>query len=196
MNKKSIAAAIALACLTTAASAASNDDDPNAIGPYLGAAYGLSHYSKVDCSGAVSCDNTPEGFKLIGGLPMSKNIALELQYVRYGKGDALFQSGVRGSWEGRHFGVGVASIGNFGQRWTGIARAGLAENKAKLTGSVPGLGSGSISENHVSVYAGGSIGFRVTPQLTVEAGLDLTRFELLDEKVTARQFNLGLRHSF
>ena len=196
MNKKSIAAAIALASLATAACAASNDDDPNAIGPYLGAAYGLSNYSNIDCTGTVSCDKTPVGFKLIGGLPMSKNLALELQYVQYGEGDAVVQLGgsrVRATWQGRHFGVGVASIGNWGQHWTGIARVGLAENKMK--GRVS-FANASASENHVNIYAGGSIGYRVTPQLTVEAGLDLTRFELLDEKVTARQFNLGLRHSF
>jgi len=198
MNKSLIAAAITLACFTTTASAAADDEDPNAIGPYVGAAYGLTRYN-MDCSDTVSCDKTPTGFKLFGGLPMNKNLALELQYVQYGVADAVVDlNGFRAnaSLEGRHFGLGLAAHGNFGQRWNGIARFGLAENKLKAKAGIVGLASGSIAENHISVYAGGSIGFRVTPNLTIDGGVDLTRFEILDMKMTARQFNLGLRNSF
>lgn len=194
MNKVSIATALLLAFAAAGASAAPGDEE--LPGPYLGAAVGASHYKfNFDCAdGADSCDKSPNGFKFFGGLPMTKYVALELQYIQYGKAEAK-NGGATLSGEGRHFGLGVAATKNFGNRLTGTARGGLASNKFKISGGFGGQGS-AYSENKVSYYMGGSFGFRVTPNLTVEGGLDMTRFEFLGTHATARMLSLGVRNAF
>ena len=148
--------ALGLALGPTAASAQSSK-------PYVVLGAGVSAV-KLDCGGALPCDRSDSGFKLMVGTRGPENLALEGGYWSFGKarvGNA--EVGVDG------LGLTVALHDDFAPEWTAAGRLGFGSFKSE--------GGGSHSRKSAMLY-GLSIGHRLTPQLAVELFFDTARPKL------------------
>lgn len=166
-------------------------------GYYLGGALGATHLG-LDCGAALSCDRSDTGGKLFGGYRLGNGLAVELSYFDYGRATGSAAVGGLGlasaRLKGTGYGLGLAYFADITPAWTGIARAGVARNKAEVdaTGAVVG----SASETSTRPYFGLGLGYKLTPALSLDAGLDYTRFRLQGESSNARMLSLGLRYAF
>jgi len=164
---------------------------------YVGGAVGQSHYS-ADCSGTTSCKTNDTGFKIFGGYKFAPNIAGEVTYFDYGRATAGVPFGggtatldIRGTG----LGVGVAFMGDFTPEWSGVARLGVASNRAKVSVLAGGL-SGSDSERKTTAYAGLGVSYALNKQLKVDAGIDFSNIEYQGEKSNVRLISVGLTYGF
>jgi len=162
MNKHILVAAAALV-LSGAASAQG----------YLAASVGSSRLT-ADCTGTSSCDNTDVGFKLLGGYKFMPNLAAELAYFNFGKATAS-AGNVNAEVKNTAVGVGIALHGDLAPNWPAVARLGAAQVKTKLSGSVAGLGSASVSDNNISLYGGLGIGYKLAKDISLDGAWDFSR---------------------
>lgn len=152
------AAASALACMTALFPAGAQAAEVGA--PYLVLSAGASKI-KGACGSTTPCDTTGNGFKVLLGTRSPANVALEGGYWNFGKATVGTQSAkVDG------FGLAVALHDDFHPEWTAAGRLGLA--------SLKGSGGGLSGSNTTLVY-GFSLGYRITPQLTLEGAIDAAR---------------------
>lgn len=162
MNKQILAGAAAL--VLSGAAAAQG---------YVVASVGSSRLS-ADCAGTTSCDNTDVGFKFLGGYKFMPNLAAELGYFNFGKATAS-ASGVNAEIKNSAFGGGIAVHGDLAPNWPAVARLGVAQVKTKLSGSVAGVGSASVSDNNVSLYGGLGIGFKLAKDVSLDGAWDFSK---------------------
>lgn len=156
---------------------------------YVGAAIGQSHVD-VDC-GPASCDNTGTGYKLFGGYKFSPNLGAELTYFDWGKSTATFGSAT-GEIRGTGVGLGVAFGGDFAAQWSGVARLGIASNRAKTSGPL----FVAASESKAQLYAGLGVSYAVSKELKVDLAADFSKLELMGEKGNVRLLSVGVTYGF
>lgn len=180
---------------------------------YVGAGVGSGHIS-ADCSGTTSCDTSSTGAKLYGGYLVNPALGVELGYFDWGKAKAttsvlpLAGSGgqeapqaitpiaASATLKATGFGLGVAYLPQLSADWNAVLRAGVAQNKGKV--SVDG-GSGT-SKTSTQPYVGLGVGYLVTPNLTLTGELDFSRVKWNDGTADAtdavRLVTIGLRFKF
>ena len=165
--KHAVAAAAVTMVMSTGASAQA----------FLGGAVGQG---RVDTD---LVDDRGTGGKVFGGYRFSTGVAVEATYFYYGKltdpAGVSLPEGV--SLEGTGLGLGLAYSAEL-NRVIGAVRAGWAENKVKLGGPL-----GSDSDRDGKPYLGVSLGYRVTPHISIDAAADFTKFD--SEKI--RLITLG-----
>lgn len=160
---------------------------------YLSVSAGPSRAS-VDCTGTTTCDRTSTAAKVLLGYRFVPNVAVEASYAYLGKirattdvdGD-LFDASIKG----QSLGIGVAGLLPFGaaQEWTGIARIGIASNRAKVNASGAGL-SASDSESHAEPYFGLGLNYAFTPSFDAGIAWDNTRIKYSGESARINAFSL------
>jgi len=165
---------------------------------YLGAAVGQSHFN-VDCSGTTSCKDNDTGFKLFGGYKFTPNLAGEVTYFDYGKVTAGVPLSSTTSAtvrvRGTGVGLGVAAMGDFTPEWSGVARLGVASNRAKVS-VIAGSLSGSDSESKTTAYAGLGVSYAINKQMKLDAALDFSNIEYSGEKSNVRLLSVGVTYAF
>lgn len=139
---------------------------------YFSVGAGGSSYS-ADCGGARECDRVGGAARGALGFFLNPDYGLELAAADFGKsrvgdryGDAEFRV--------RMVGVGLVVPLDYGARFNGLLRFGVAGVRATLTplasGSAP-----AASGTSVEGYYGLTLGYLLTPQLAAELSLDGTR---------------------
>lgn len=152
------------------------------------------HFS-VDCSGTTICDNNDTAFKVVGGYTLGKGFAAELGYVSFGKAKASDPS-VSAELKAAGPTLAVAYQYQFNREWGGGARLGLGRMKTTMSGTVGGVGSASVSENHTAPYYGLAANYMIGKSWKVEGGLDFSKAEVLGEKASLRAVTLGAAYAF
>ncbi len=175
---------------------------------YVGAAVGAARIN-VDCSDLDSCDKTSTGWKAFGGWRVHPNLAVEAVYMDFGKVkasdfDEELDATIRGSAKGRSLGLGVAASADVGGGLSAVARLGFARNRLELSASALGV-SESDTTSATRPYFGLGLGYKVTPNVSIDVGFDTTRFRYTDvndagedvrRSATARLLAVGLGMSF
>jgi OOP family OmpA-OmpF porin len=165
---------------------------------YVGGAVGQSHIN-LDCSGVPNCETTDTGFKFFGGFKFTPNIAGEVTYFDWGKAGGS-ASGSGGTAEatvsGTGVGVGAAFFADFTPQWSGVARLGIASNKAKGEARLNGSMIASESESKTTAYAGLGVSYALSKQVKLDGAIDFSNLELQGEKGNVRLFSIGLTYAF
>jgi len=165
---------------------------------YVGGAIGQAHVN-LDCSGVPNCETTDTGYKFFGGFKFTPNIAGEVTYFDWGKasGSATGPGGTaEASVSGTGVGVGAAFFADFAPQWSGVARLGIASNKAKGEGKLNGAVVVSDSESKTTAYAGFGVSYALSKQLKVDGAIDFSNLELQGEKGNTRLLSIGLTYAF
>jgi OOP family OmpA-OmpF porin len=152
--------------------------------------------SKQDlgCSGAATCDESGNAFKLLGGYKFNPNFALEGGYMSFGKSRAA-DPGVSLDLTVNGFGIGGAFHQDFATNWNFVARLGLAQMKTKAKATVSGA-SGTDSDSSAQLYGGLGVGYKLTKQLSVGAAWDFSKAEFAGEKADVNAYSIGLTFDF
>jgi len=139
---------------------------------YLSVGAGASAHA-ADCATSRQCDRVGGAARAALGLFVTPEVALELAVADFGKsligdryGDAEF--GVR------MVGVGIALPLEYGNRFNGLLRLGVAGVRATLQPLAPSTGPSS-SGTSVEGYYGLTLGYMLTSTLAAELSIDGTR---------------------
>ncbi|RZI85462.1 MAG: porin family protein [Rubrivivax sp.] len=142
---------------------------------YLGSTIGLGQL-EADCTGAVSCDTSGFGFKAYAGYKVTPNVAVEFNYLNFGKaegsvlvGSSLLDLDIRT----RAFTVNGAYHANFTPAFGGVVRFGLASVRTKAT-----VGVRALKKDEAKPYLGLGLDYAVNKHLKAVAALDITEAEL------------------
>jgi len=184
MNKLSV---FALAILLTAGARAESNNT------YLSLGIGRASWD-VDCSGVAQCNKSPTGLRLVGGVEVDKNWAVEVFYLGLGKVKAS-DAGASAEIKGQALGAGVALMADFSPDWRGVLRLGLASVDVKATASAGGL-SDSISKRSTQPVYGLGLRYAITPTLFAEANYERTRAKLEDETRDVGLLSAGIGWRF
>ena len=184
MKKIAIAFAAAASLVSTGAMAQA----------YVSGGVGMSR-ADIDCEGVATCDKNDVAVKLTGGYSLGNGFAAELGYINFGKAK-LADSGVSADVKANAFTLGGAYRAELSPAFGLSARLGLARVKTKVSASVPGFGSGSLSETKTKPYVGVGVDYALAPQLKLEVGADFTRGEIQGEKADLSAVTVGLRFDF
>lgn len=135
--------------------------------------------SNVDCSGTSTCDKTSAFAKVLLGYRLIPNLAVEASYAYLGKVKATATDGVDTvavSIKGQSLGLGIAGLLPFGpdNAWTGIARVGIASNRARVNAIVDN-DSASDSESHTEPYFGLGLNYTFSPNFDGGVAFDSTK---------------------
>ena len=165
---------------------------------YVGIQVGTSR-ADIDCSGTTSCDKSDTSFKLLGGYKLTPEWGLEVGYTDLGEisGSAVVPGvGLTNlKIEGTSLGFGAAYHIPFSADWNGVARFGIARNKADLT-VVAGSQSGSESQSKTKPYLGFGVGYALSKELSLTGVWDWTELEFEGEKAKTNSFSIGLNWAF
>jgi OOP family OmpA-OmpF porin len=181
---KKIAAAVAALLMSGAAAA----------NPYVVGSVGVTSWD-VDCEGASTCDKTDVGFKLLGGYRFASNFAVEAGYFNFGKAKAA-DSGLSGEFKADGFGGGVAFHVDLSPQWNAVARLGALSMKTKVDATLAGVGSASADYSSTQAYFGVGIGYRITPNLSLDGAIDASKVKFEDESGNVTKFSVGLTWNF
>jgi OmpA-OmpF porin, OOP family len=163
---------------------------------YLVAGVGASKIDIEGCTGR--CDDSDTGFKLVGGYGLGGALAAELGYFDYGQASergTLNGSPFRARVDATGWGLGLAYRVDLSPTWDATLRAGVARNRAKLSGSFGGV-SGRDSDTHTRPYFGLGVAYKLSPTMAVGLDLDLTSFKFEGESENARLVGASLRIGF
>lgn len=176
VNRFRVRCATALALLATAPAAWAQvmPMPPPATAPraYLSVGIGGSAY-ETDCAYSYQCDSIGGAGRAAVGLFLMPLLGLEVAAVDFGKsrigdryGDAEF--GVR------MVGVGIVLPLDYGARFNGLLRLGVASVRSTLQ-VLPAGTAPQSSSTSAEGYYGLTMGYMLMPQLAVELSLDGTR---------------------
>jgi OOP family OmpA-OmpF porin len=191
LNRKTLAAAIALATLAAAPAFAA----PAA--PYISVAIGGSD-TDIDCTGTDSCNNHALAAKVIGGYDFGNQFALEAMYVSLGEPKGTV-GGADVGVESHYWGLGGAFRPAFNREWSGVVRLGVAFTSSRAKVGFLDL-SGSQSYDSTNAYVGAGVAYAINKDMKIEADLDSTQVAIGNgsDKQTARviDYTVGLTYSF
>jgi OOP family OmpA-OmpF porin len=155
---------------------------------YVGGSVGFAKFR--DCEGDPSCDSSGSGYKLFGGYKINQALAVELGYFNFGKLTDSTQIDEKGTT----FGVGVAFSGDLAPNVVGTARIGIGSNKYKLEDR---FGT-SITTSTTQPYFGLALGYRLNKQVTLEGGIDFTRFkdDVFGLRANSQLYTVGAQFAF
>jgi len=184
--------------------------------PYVAAGLGATR-AAFDCAGTTWCDKTDSGGKLMAGYMFTPNVAAELSYMDFGRmratgtaevdtGSGIVPVSVGVKLSSTAIGVGAAFFGELAPQWQAVARLGVAQLKAKVSASTLGIDL-SDSDRHAKAYLGLALAYRLSPQLSINGELDVTRAEYskiwtvsepidLRENGTVKLLSLGVLYRF
>jgi opacity protein-like surface antigen len=165
--------------------------------PYVVVSAGVANHD-VDCTGTISCDKRGTGLKLMGGYKLTPNFAVEGGYLSFGKSKfSGIDEGqfVDASIKVSGFGIGAAFHHDLNPNWDVVGRLGVASLDADLDARVDGA-SGSLSESSTKLYGGFGVGYKISPNLSLNAAYDFSKAKLLDEDLKVNMFSVGMTYSF
>jgi len=177
-SMRRVAGVAAMALLALAPAAQAQYLQPVAVMPrgYVSIAGGGSSYA-ADCgygyySYSQDCDRVGTALRVAAGIFMAPFFGFEVAAADFGEsrvgsphGDAAFRV--------RMAGIGVVFPVDYGARFNGLVRFGLASVRAELE-PLQG-GAAASSGDSVEGYYGLTMGYMLTPNLAVELSLDGTR---------------------
>ncbi len=183
---------VAAAALSLAGTAAAQN--------YLSLSAGRSDHD-VDCRGASQCDERDSAYKLLVGVRVAPNFAVEGSFMNYGKsrlGESALGISLDTAVSG--FGIGGAFPYDITPQLSFIARLGVAHMKAKDKATLFG-GGRSDSKSSGQMYAGLGLGWRVSKQVSLDASWETTRVKstranIANEKFDVSAVSLGVTLSF
>jgi OOP family OmpA-OmpF porin len=188
MKKNIIAAALLATGFAMSASASAQ--------AYVGGTVGQARWN-VDCQGAGQCDKTDTAFKLLGGLDLYPNIAVEASYFSLGKASAS-DSGLKGEFKAS----GVDLVGVFKTTpvngFVGFAKLGVGYIKGEVNASYGTL-KGSLSKNSAQAVAGLGVTYQLTNNVSLRAEYERRDAKVADvdgAKVTISNFSVGVQYAF
>lgn len=191
MKKNMLAAAAAAALLLASGNALAQ--------VYLGGGLGPTSFD-IECPGTSHCDTADSGYKLYGGYSFGNGLALEANYLDFGKANADVSTYPYGTanveLRATAIGVGVAASGNFTSWLSGTARLGISQNKVRAKIHYAPWQVASDTQDKTAAYFGLALGFRVGPGVSFTAAADFTPFERNGETFNARMFSIGLNRQF
>lgn len=185
MMKKALLAAAALAVSGLACA----QQSPSF---YVAANAGVTS-ADVDCSGTTACDKRDTGWRLLGGVKFTPNVAVEVQAHNYGEITATVPGIPPAKMELTGYGAGVALSAPLGENSEGFVRLGVASNKAKV--SFPGF-AGSADETKTKPYYGLGVAYRFNPNVALRVEIEGTNYEIFDESGRATLVSAGLAFTF
>lgn len=163
-------------------------------GPYVLAAGGGSTY-ETDCGGFDRCDDSGAAFKLVGGYRLGGGLALEAVVMDFGKTTASIGS-ASADIKVRAIGGGAAFTGDLAPNLRTVLRLGIANVRAKGSGSLGGSTVFTESDSSTEVYAGIGFAFSFTKNVAVEFGWDGTRGNINGEGGRVSALTAGVMLSF
>lgn len=158
---------------------------------YLSLGAGASSYS-VSCGGSAQCDRVGNAVRAAAGVFVTPFAAFELAAADFGEarigtpyGDAEFNV--------RMVGVGIGLTLDYGARFNGLLRFGVAQVQA--TWQAPWAAPVASRSTSAEGYYGLTLGVMLAPNLAAELSFDGTRYETGDgvDRVDALTLGLSLR---
>lgn len=164
---------------------------------YIGGSAGTTE-ADLGCNGTLACDNRGSGGKVFGGYAFGNGFALEGVYQNLGKARSTVDNAgtpVEVTVGSTSVGFGVALGGAASEDWSLIVRLGMARNKvsSRVGDATAGPSDGLQS---TQVYRGLSIGYRLTPKLTIDLAFDGTRVKISTGTYSVQSVGLGATASF
>lgn len=167
--------------------------------PYVVVSAGVANHD-VDCTGTTSCDKRGTGLKLIGGYKLTPNLAVEGGYLSFGKSNFSgfddVGNFVDASVKVSGFGIGAAFHHDLNPNWDLVGRLGLASLDADLDAAVNGDGPVSLGGSSTKLYGGFGMGYKISPNLSLNAAYDFSKVKLLDDDLKVNMFSVGMTYSF
>ncbi len=187
------ALALALLAAAQAAQAQYNPAPPFYPAPrgYLSLGAGASSYG-LSCGGSAQCDRVGNAVRAAAGLFVTPYAAFELAAADFGDSRIGTPYG-EAEFNVRMVGVGIALTMEYGARFNGLLRFGVAQVEAtqQLLHGAPVSRSTSAEG-----YYGLTMGYLLTPNLAAELSFDGTRYDFGYGdvgRVDALTFGLSLR---
>lgn len=185
MNKRALAVAAFAASMVSGGAMAQ---------AYVVGGIGTSN-ADIDCAGTTSCDNSDTAFKIVGGYSFANGFAAELGYMDFGTATAS-AFGANAEFKASGFTIGGAYQAAFTPQWGANFRFGIADTKTKISGSIPGLGSASDSENTTQPYFGIGATYALTKNTRLGLSADFSRGEYQGEQADLRAITFNVRFDF
>lgn len=161
---------------------------------YIDLSVGASNVN-VDCTGTTSCSTSGTAFKAMYGYAMPSGLAFEGGYIDFGKATAS-DTTVSADAKAGGVALGLAYAMPMDAKWGADFRVGIVDMKTKVTGIIPGYGSGSVSETHVKPYVGLGLSYKMNSSAKIVVGLDLTQGEIGGQSYDLRALTVGTRFGF
>lgn len=159
LNIRATRSPLAKAVLTAALCVAAGSASAQSV--YLHASAGAAYHA-LDCRRSVNCDRSDVGYRIGGGYRIARNWAAEVNYVDFGEATVNSSAGATTRLRTSGLGIGGAFISPPESRLTWAARVGVMAMNSDASGA------NASSHHHAPLYVGGSIGYRLTPNLAVE----------------------------
>jgi OOP family OmpA-OmpF porin len=159
----------------------------------LGAAAGISKFND-SCAGTTSCDTTDRALRLNVGYGFGNGLVAEAVSFNFGKLKAS-ASGVTAELKATALGGGIAYYATLSPNSALFTRLGLANVKAKVTGSGFGVRV-TDSESHTALYAGLGFAWNLNPSTAIELAWETTRVKYGGEKEAVSAATVGVSFRF
>lgn len=166
-----------------------------AEGTYIGANVGRSEMKlSIDEAGSSKKSNT--GYKAYAGYDFTQNFGAEAGYVDFGKLDRSID-GVKLEAKSHAFYVAATGTLPLNEQFSLFAKAGVAQNRTKLTFSVLNLRD-SDSQNKTSAIFGIGAAYNINKNLSAVAEYEnFGKVASQDgDKLKADLLSIGLRYKF
>lgn len=154
----------------------------------------------ADCKqSGVSCDQTGNSYKVIGGYNIDKNFAFETSYFSLGKMKATASSGgITGFAEAKGTGFEFAGVvkHDFNETFAGFARIGVARVSVDTTASVPSMLTMSADTHSTQPVVGFGLNYKVSKEIALRGEIETRRVKIGDEKSSVNNFSVGVQYTF
>jgi hypothetical protein len=194
VKKQSLAAAAAAAAFLS----------PGAMAQaYVGADFGVGHFSNVACDAGTSCSPDNTAWKVTGGYKLGAGFAGEAGYIDFGHAKAEVIGGARVDVAATAFTLGGAYEFALNERWAIDARLGLARVRTTSgwatlldgSGTIDAFVIGSSRTDTAPYYGlGGTLG--VGKDLKLEVAADWSRAQPSRSTSIVRSLTAGVRYEF
>lgn len=168
-----------------------------AEGGYFGVNVGRAE-NKLSFEGESEKDRG-SGYKLYGGYDFTKNFGVEAGYVRLAKWSGS-DADLGASASYKPSAVYVAATGTLplSDQFSLLGKVGVTRNRAKLSASIVGIGSGSETYNNTTAMFGVGAAYNFTNNFSAVAEYENFGKVLDEEGVTIKgnMISLGLRYKF
>jgi hypothetical protein len=161
---------------------------------YIGAALGPSHID-IDCRGYWSCDSGDTGFKLYGGLDVSRHtsvqgLALEAGYIDFGSAKAT-TGPISKTVDVSAATFDAALRVHFSPAFSGVGRLGLAYVEGKASDPF-----GSNSSSNLKLHGGLGLEYAINRQFKIVGAADFTSYDTGGETGSASLLSVGVQYGF
>lgn len=160
---------------------------------YLSLGAGASSYG-VSCGNSAQCDRVGNAVRAAAGLFVTPYAAFELAAADFGDSRIGTPYG-ESEFKVRMAGVGIALTMEYGARFNGLLRFGVAQVEATQQ-LLRGAPTPTSRRTSAEGYYGFTMGYMLTPNLAAELSFDGTRYDVGDDdvgRVDALTFGLSLR---